>query len=69
MKADGDPTYVLPDIAYHINKLNRGFDLLVNILGSDHIVEHQVVKYGVKALGRDPSPIMCHHSTRACCSD
>src|SRR5262249_14581100 len=45
------------DIAYHINKLNRGFDLLVNILGSDHIVEHQVVKYGIKALGRDPSPI------------
>jgi arginyl-tRNA synthetase len=57
VRADGAPTYTLPDIAYHINKLERGFDLLVNILGADHIVEHQVVKYGVKALGYDPSPI------------
>jgi arginyl-tRNA synthetase len=53
VKADGSPTYTLPDIAYHINKLDRGFDLLVNILGADHVVEHQVVKYGLKALGRE----------------
>jgi arginyl-tRNA synthetase len=52
IKNDGSPTYTLPDIAYHLNKLNRGFDLLVNILGADHIVEHQVVKYGLQALGR-----------------
>ncbi|MEZ4666778.1 MAG: arginine--tRNA ligase [Anaerolineae bacterium] len=57
VKSDGSPTYTLPDIAYHINKLERGFDLLVNILGADHIVEHQVVKYGLQALGLDTSPI------------
>jgi len=48
---------VLPDIAYHINKLERGFDLLVNILGADHLIEHQVVKYGIQALGLDASKI------------
>ncbi len=57
VRADGSPTYTLPDIAYHINKLERGFDLLVNMLGADHIVEHKVVKYGLQALGKDPSPI------------
>jgi arginyl-tRNA synthetase len=57
VKSDGSPTYLLPDIAYHVNKLERGFDLLVNILGADHIIEHQVVKYGLQALGMDASPI------------
>jgi arginyl-tRNA synthetase len=57
VKADGSPTYTLPDIAYHIDKLERGFDLLVNILGADHMVEHQVVKFGLQALGYDPSSI------------
>lgn len=57
VKNDGSPTYTLPDIAYHLDKLNRGFDLLVNVLGSDHIVEHQVVKYGVRALDGDADRI------------
>lgn len=57
VKNDGNPTYTLPDIAYHANKLGRGFDLAVNILGADHYVEHQVVRCGVRALGLDPSPI------------
>jgi arginyl-tRNA synthetase len=57
VKSSGEPTYTLPDIAYHANKIERGFDLLVNILGADHFVQHQVVKYGVRALGLDPSPI------------
>jgi arginyl-tRNA synthetase len=55
VKSNGDPTYTLPDIAYHIDKLERGFDLLVNILGSDHKTEAQVVRYGLEALGYDPS--------------
>jgi arginyl-tRNA synthetase len=50
VKSDGTPTYVLPDIAYHVDKINRGFDLLANILGKDHFVEAQVVKYGLTAL-------------------
>jgi len=51
VKNTGEPTYTLPDIVYHVNKLQRGFDLAVNILGADHYVQHQVVKYGLQALG------------------
>ena len=36
IKSDGSYTYVLPDIAYHVNKLNRGFDHLIDVLGADH---------------------------------
>jgi arginyl-tRNA synthetase len=57
VKSSGEPTYTLPDIAYHQNKLARGFDLCVNVLGADHYIQHQVVKYGIAALGLDPSPI------------
>lgn len=57
VKSSGEPTYTLPDIAYHVNKLERGFDLAVNILGADHYVQHQVVKYGLQALGLDASRV------------
>ncbi|MCK6579775.1 MAG: arginine--tRNA ligase [Anaerolineae bacterium] len=57
VKSSGEPTYTLPDIAYHVNKLERGFDLLVNILGADHGAQYKVVQYGVQALGMDPSKI------------
>jgi arginyl-tRNA synthetase len=57
VKSDGLPTYTLPDIAYHVNKLERGFDLAVNILGADHFVQHQVVRAGIKALGLDADKI------------
>lgn len=36
IKSDGSYTYLLPDIAYHVNKLERGFDLCVDCLGADH---------------------------------
>jgi arginyl-tRNA synthetase len=35
-KSDGSLTYLTPDIAYHIDKLERGYDKLINILGADH---------------------------------
>ena len=57
VKSTGEPTYVTPDIAYHINKLERGFDPAVNILGPDHMGQYPVVAAGVKAMGYDPSPI------------
>jgi arginyl-tRNA synthetase len=57
VKSSGEPTYTLPDIAYHVNKLKRGFDLCVNVLGADHYVQHQVVKHGITALGLDASKI------------
>ena len=48
---DRQPTYRTPDIAYHIEKLKRGFDLIVDVFGADHIAEHQQVIAAVKALG------------------
>jgi len=57
IKSDGDATYTLPDFAYHMDKLARGFDLAVNVLGADHYVQAQVVQHGVRALGGDPDKI------------
>jgi arginyl-tRNA synthetase len=57
VKASGDPTYVLPDIAYHMNKLDRGFTFLINVLGADHIVEAQTVARGLQAVGYDSRPV------------
>lgn len=53
VKSNQDPTYVLPDIAYHVNKLERGFDRAYNILGADHAVEAQTVSRALTALGYD----------------
>ncbi len=57
VKSSGEPTYTLPDIAYHANKIRRGFDLLVNVLGADHGTQYRVVQIGVNALGLDASKI------------
>jgi arginyl-tRNA synthetase len=57
VKASGEPTYVLPDIAYHMNKLDRGFNYLINVLGADHIIEAQTVARGLEAVGYDPEPV------------
>ncbi|MBN1285032.1 MAG: arginine--tRNA ligase [Anaerolineae bacterium] len=57
VKSTGEPTYVTPDIMYHIDKLERGFDLAVNILGADHMDQYPAVAAGVRAMGYDPSPI------------
>jgi arginyl-tRNA synthetase len=54
---DREPTYRTPDIAYHIEKLQRGFDLIIDVFGADHIAEHQQVIAAVKALGYEVTPI------------
>lgn len=36
VKSDGDYTYFMPDIVYHVNKMSRGFDQLIDVLGADH---------------------------------
>ena len=36
VKSNGDYTYFLPDIVYHVNKMSRGFDQLIDVLGADH---------------------------------
>ena len=57
IKSTGEPTYRLPDIAYHREKLKRGFDWLVNIFGSDHIATVPDVLAGLRALGYDDSKV------------
>jgi arginyl-tRNA synthetase len=57
IKSSGEPTYRLPDIAYHREKLKRGFDWLVNIFGSDHIATVPDVLAGIRALGYDDSKV------------
>lgn len=51
VKESGEPTYRLPDIAYHADKLKRGYDLIVDIFGSDHGDTYKEVLYGLKMLG------------------
>ena len=57
VKSTGEPTYRLPDIAYHREKIRRGFELIVDILGADHIATYPDVLAGLTALGEDPSGI------------
>jgi len=57
IKSTGEPTYRLPDIAYHREKLKRGFDWLINIFGSDHIATVPDVLAGLRALGYDDSKV------------
>ena len=47
VKSNGEYTYFLPDIVYHINKLSRGFDQLIDVLGADH---HGYIKRMKSAL-------------------
>jgi arginyl-tRNA synthetase len=57
VKNTGEPTYRLPDIAYHSVKLSRGYDLLVDLFGSDHNATYPDVLAGIKAIGYDSSKI------------
>ncbi len=57
VKSSGEPTYRLPDIAYHLEKLGRGFDRVVDVFGADHIATYPDVLRGVEALGGDASKI------------
>jgi arginyl-tRNA synthetase len=57
VKATGEPTYRLPDMAYHIDKLKRGFDLAVDIFGADHGDTYKEVLAGMQGLGYDTSKI------------
>lgn len=53
VRSNGEPTYTLPDIAYHKNKFDRGFDLMVNVLGADHAAQYPMVAGALKVLGYD----------------
>ncbi len=57
IKSTGEPTYRLPDIAYHVTKFERGYDLMVDIFGADHMATYPDVLAGVQALGYDKEKI------------
>ena len=50
-KSDGSYTYFVPDVAYHINKWQRGFDKVINVQGSDHHGTIARVRAGLQAAG------------------
>ncbi len=62
IRSDGDSTYFLSDIAYHRDKLERGADRLINVLGADHHGYPPRLRAALAALGYDPevleTPIM-----------
>lgn len=57
IKNDGSYTYLLPDIAYHLNKYSRGFDRMINIWGADHHGYVPRMKAAMEALGEDPEKL------------
>jgi arginyl-tRNA synthetase len=57
VKSTGEPAYRLPDVAYHQDKLARGFDELIDVLGADHIEEHREVLAALAALGLPASRV------------
>ena len=57
VKSTGEPTYRLPDIAYHKSKFERNYDLIVDIFGSDHNATYPDVLAGIKALGYDKEKV------------
>ncbi len=57
MKSDGSWTYFAPDIAYHFDKIERGFDLLIDIFGADHGGYVKRMKAAVAALSEGRVPL------------
>jgi arginyl-tRNA synthetase len=56
-KSNGDYTYLTPDIVYHKNKFERGFERIVNILGPDHHGYIPRIKAAAGALGKNPDDL------------
>ena len=55
VKNDGNYTYLLPDIAYHVNKIERGYEKLIDVLGADHHGYINRLKGALEILGHDSS--------------
>ena len=51
IKSSGEPTYRVPDTAYHLNKIKRNYDLIVDIFGADHADTYPDVIIALKSLG------------------
>ncbi|MBC8143985.1 MAG: arginine--tRNA ligase, partial [bacterium] len=57
VRTNGEPTYRLPDIAYHVDKFQRGFEHIVDVFGADHIATAQDVKSALTMLGYDAAKV------------
>jgi len=57
IKSTGEPTYRLPDIAYHVTKFDRNYDLIIDLFGSDHNATYPDVLAALKALGYETEKI------------
>ncbi|MGB9905105.1 MAG: arginine--tRNA ligase [Desulfotomaculales bacterium] len=57
IRKNGFPTYFAADIAYHVNKFERGFDLVINIWGADHHGHVPRLKGALAALGYNPDAL------------
>ena len=55
IKSDGSPTYFLADIAYHLDKYERGFDSIINVWGADHHGHVSRLKAALRSIGLDDS--------------
>ncbi len=58
IKADKSYTYIMPDIAYHLDKIDRGYDELIDVLGTDHHGYISRLKASVEALGYDKNKLV-----------
>ena len=57
IKSSGEPTYLMPDIAYHREKFRRGFDRVIDVQGADHIEQFPFVREATDVLGVDGSRV------------
>ena len=57
IKADGSYTYVVPDIPYHMDKMDRGYEKVIDVLGTDHHGYVARLKSAIKAVGYDEEKI------------
>jgi arginyl-tRNA synthetase len=57
IKSSGEPTYRLPDIAYHREKFERGFELIIDIFGADHIATYPDVILALRELDYDTNKV------------
>src|SRR5581483_2947976 len=57
VRSNGEPSYLLPDLAYHRDKFARGFQLLIDVWGADHHGYVPSIKAGLRCLGHDPDEL------------
>jgi arginyl-tRNA synthetase len=57
IRENGEPTYFASDVAYHLDKLNRGFDRIIDIWGADHHGYMDRIRASLRALHGDDSPL------------